>query len=98
MASISSTSWTGARAGIPTLDDVLARYPDARVIIEIKDGTEACAAAVVDSVRRPARSTGCVSARSACWHCRPCARANREMVTSAARKEGQRALYRSWSG
>ena len=45
-------AWTGARAGIPTLDDVMLRYPDARAIIEIKDCTEACAVAVVDAVRR----------------------------------------------
>ncbi len=46
----------------------------------------------------PERSTGCASARSACWRCWPCAPANRGWPPGAALKEGQRALYRSWIG
>ncbi len=90
--------WTGARAGIPTLDDVLMRYPGARVIVEIKDCTEACAGAVVDSVRRTgALDRVCVGSFSllallAVRACEP------RIVTGAALKEGQWALYRSWIG
>jgi len=91
-------SWTGAHAGIPTLDDVLLRYPGARVIVEIKEGTDACAAAVVDSVRRAgALDRVCVGSFSLLALLAVRAREPR-LVTGAARKEGQWALYRSWIG
>jgi glycerophosphoryl diester phosphodiesterase len=90
--------WTGPRAGIPTLDEVLMRYPDARVIIEIKDGTEACAAAVVESVRGAhAMERVCVGSFSLLAMLAVRAHEPR-MVTGAAPKEGHRALYRSWLG
>ena len=90
--------WTGPRAGIPTLDDVLARYPHARVIVEIKDGTEACAAAVVESVRRAeALGRTCVGSFSLLALQAVRAREPR-MVTGAAPREGHWALYRSWVG
>jgi len=90
--------WAGPRAGIPTLDDVLLRYPDARVIIEIKDGTEACATAVVESVlRAEALDRVCVGSFSLLALLAVRAREPR-MVTGAAPKEGQWALYRSWLG
>lgn len=90
--------WTGPRAGVPTLDAVLARYPEARVIVEIKACTEACAVAVVDAVRRAgAIDRVCVGSFSL-----PTLQAVRarepRMVTGAARQEGQWALYRSWIG
>jgi glycerophosphoryl diester phosphodiesterase len=91
-------AWTGAGAGIPTLDDVLARYPQARVIVEIKDGTEACAAAVVDSVRH-ARAFDRVCVGSFSLLALQAVRAREpQMVTGAARQEGQWAQYRSWIG
>ena len=91
-------AWTGARAGIPTLDDVLLRYPDARAIIEIKDCTEACAVAVVDSVRHT-RALDRVCVGSFSLLALQAVRAREpQMVTGAALKEGQRALYRSWVG
>jgi len=40
------------RLGIPTLADVLAKFADARVIIEMKQNTRELAAAVVEVVRR----------------------------------------------
>ena len=81
-------AWTGTRAGIPTLDEVLARYPDARVIVEIKDGTEACAAAVVEAVRRAdALDRVCVGSFSLLAVLAVRAREPR-MVTGAAPKEG----------
>jgi glycerophosphoryl diester phosphodiesterase len=90
--------WTGARAGIPTLDDVLLRYPEARMIVEIKDGSETCAAAVVDSVRRArALDRVCVGSFSLLTQLAVRAR-EPQLVTGAALKEGQRALYRSWIG
>ena len=43
--------WTGVRAGIPTLRDVLRRYDAVPMIIEIKAATPEAATAVVDVVR-----------------------------------------------
>lgn len=88
--------WTGARAGIPTLDEVLARYPALPVIIEIKAATVACARAVVEAVRRAdAVDRVCVGSFSL-----PTVQAVRglepRVVTSAAQEEGKWALYRSW--
>ena len=91
-------AWTGARAGIPTLDDVLTRYPEARVIVEIKDGTDACAAAVVDAVRR-ARALDRVCVGSFSLLALQAVRAREpQLVTGAAPNEGKRALVRSWIG
>src|SRR5262249_55016216 len=41
-----------ARANVPTLDDVLARYPNHRIIIELKVNTAELARAVVDVVKQ----------------------------------------------
>jgi glycerophosphoryl diester phosphodiesterase len=77
---------------------VLARHTQALVIVEIKDGTGACAAAVVDSVRR-ARALDRVCVGSFSLLALKAVRAREpQMVTGAARKEGQWALYRSWIG
>lgn len=90
--------WTGPRAGIPTLDEVLARYPGATVIVEIKDGTSACAAAVVDAVRHAgALDRVCVGSFSL-LALKAVRALEPRMVTGAARKEGQWALYRAWFG
>jgi glycerophosphoryl diester phosphodiesterase len=90
--------WTGARAGIPTLRDVLRRYHDAGVIIEIKAGTPAAARAVVDVIREAgAIDRVCVGSFSLVAV--QAARAfEPRLATSASREEGQWALYRSWLG
>lgn len=90
--------WNGPRAGIPTLRDVLGRYPDTAMIIEIKAGTPEAARAVVDVVGEAgALDRVCVGSFSlvtieAVRVLEP------RMPTSASRKEGQLALYRSWVG
>src|SRR5690606_26229139 len=43
--------WTGPRAGIPTLEEVLRRYPDVPVVIEMKAASRRAAEAVVRAVR-----------------------------------------------
>jgi glycerophosphoryl diester phosphodiesterase len=90
--------WVGERAGIPTLRDVLGRYRDAPVIIEIKTGTPEAARAVVEVVRDVgAVDRVCVGSFSLI-----AVQAVRifepTIPTSGSRREGQLALYRSWLG
>ncbi|HEX4345988.1 MAG TPA: glycerophosphodiester phosphodiesterase [Vicinamibacterales bacterium] len=87
-----------ARKGIavPALDDVLQRYRDQRVIIELKADTVQLAEAVVATVkRRDAVERVCLGSFG-----RRALRAVRalepSMATSAAREEVRWALYRSW--
>ena len=47
----SGRPWDGGPAGVPTLRDVLRRYPDTRLIVELKGSSTALARAVVDTVR-----------------------------------------------
>jgi hypothetical protein len=47
----SGRAWDGGSAGVPTLGEVLRRYPDIRLIVELKGPSAALARAVVDTVR-----------------------------------------------
>lgn len=85
-----------AELNVPTLGDVLRRYPQRPTIIELKESGAALARAVVDEVRRArAVETVClgsfsVSALCAARACEPA------IATSAGRFEVRMALYRSW--
>lgn len=85
-----------SRAGVPALAAVLARYPDTRVIIEMKVNTAAFAAAVVRVVRAagavPRVCVGSFGLRAL----RAARTLEPALATSAARCEVQAALYRSW--
>jgi glycerophosphoryl diester phosphodiesterase len=85
-----------ANVKVPTLHAVLARYPTARVIVEMKEGTAAMALAVVNAVRAAgAVDRVCLGSFSR----RPLREARRlepDVATSAAREEVRWALYRSW--
>ena len=88
--------WIGARAGVPTLDEVLARYPDRALVIEMKGEDPALGTAVVAAVRRHAAADRvCLGSFSAAVVFAARA-AGPEIATSAARQEGVRALQRSW--
>jgi len=85
-----------AGAGVPALRDVLARYRETRVIVEMKANRPELAAAVLDVVRRAgAIERVCLGAFG-----RRVLRAARAIepaiATSAAREEVRWALYRSW--
>jgi glycerophosphoryl diester phosphodiesterase len=88
----------GQGIGVPTLVDVLRRYRDSRVIVEMKVNSAEFAAAVVDAVKSAdAVERVCLGAFG-----RRALRASRErepaLATSAAREEVRWALYRSWVG
>jgi glycerophosphoryl diester phosphodiesterase len=88
----------GQGIGVPTLAAVLARFRDARVIVELKLNDAALAAAALDVVRRAdAVDRVCFGAfgrrvLSAARAAEPA------LATSAAREEVRWALYRSWCG
>ena len=82
--------------GVPTLSQVLGRYRDARIIIELKVNSVALARATVDTVRAAGAiervCLGSFGRRVLC-----AVRAlEPAMATSAAREEVRWALYRSW--
>ena len=87
-----------ARLDVPALGDVLARFRNLRVIIELKVNSVELAAAVVDVVRR-ADAVDRVCLGSFGWRVLRAARAiEPALATSAAREEVRWALYRSWVG
>ena len=85
-----------AELDVPTLREVLERYPTARVIIEMKEARTVLARAVVEDVRRARAGDrvclGSFSARAL----RAARKAGPEIATSAGRFEVRIALYRSW--
>ena len=86
----------GRGIGVPALADVLARYRDARLIIELKVNSPELARAVVAEVRT-ARAIDRVCLGSFGLRVLRAARALApEIATSAGREEVRWALYRSW--
>jgi glycerophosphoryl diester phosphodiesterase len=85
-----------ATLDVPTLRDVLARYPGRRIIVELKESTAVLARAVVDEVRlasavdRVCLGSFSVSALRAARAYAP------DVATSGGRMEVRIALYRSW--
>ncbi len=85
----------GRGIGVPTLAQVLARYPALPVIIEAKVNTDEMAAALVETLRRadaiPRACIGSFGLRVL----RAIRRRETALATSAAREEVRWALYRS---
>ena len=87
-----------AALDVPTLRDVLARYPTTGIIIELKERGSALAHAVVEEVRRAnAMSRVCLGSFSVSA-LRAARTAAPGIMTSGARFEVRVALYRSWCG
>lgn len=88
----------GRGIGVPTLPDVLQRYPTAQLIIELKMGGSQLAHRVVDDVRaakaieRVAIGSFYPDALEAVRRYEPA------IATGAAKEETRWALYRSWVG
>lgn len=86
----------GAAGGVPRLDAVLARYRDARVIIELKVNTPELAHRTIDVIRA-AGAIGRVSLGSFGTRVLRAARAYEPRIpTGSSREETRLALYRSW--
>lgn len=83
---------------VPTLSDVLARYRDTGLIIELKQSGAALAHAVVDEVRRAGAADRVCLGSYSMTALRAARRAAPGIATSGARFEVRLALYRSWLG
>jgi glycerophosphoryl diester phosphodiesterase len=81
---------------VPTLDEVLARYRDMRVIIELKVNSREMALAVVAAVRRADAVERVCLGSFGRQVLRAARAAEAAIATSAAREEVRWALYRSW--
>jgi glycerophosphoryl diester phosphodiesterase len=91
-----SQPFRGQGIGVPPLEHVLRRFPEARVIVEMKDGSAALARAVIDVVgRTDAVDRVCVGS----FHQLGLNIIRAEapaMATSASESEARWTLYRSW--
>ena len=91
-----ATPFRGRDVGIPALADVLRRFPNLRVIIEMKSNAHELAEAVTAVLRREnAVDRVCVGAFSTVA-LRKIRALEPSLATSAAREEVRWALYRSW--
>jgi glycerophosphoryl diester phosphodiesterase len=88
----------GRGIGVPTLREVVTRYPSHRLIVELKDDDEALARAALDILRQAgAIDRTCLGS----FHLAVLAEIRRReprVATSAAQIEVRMALYRSWVG
>jgi glycerophosphoryl diester phosphodiesterase len=82
--------------GVPTLDDVLARHPSTRIIVELKVNTAELARAVVGLIRRRDAVERVCLAAFGLRVLRAARALEPAIATSAAREEVRWALYRSW--
>ncbi len=82
--------------GVPTLRDVLRRYPDVPVIIEMKVNSAAMGAAVAAAVRAAGAQDRVCAAGFGLRSLLAVRRALPQMATSACQNEVRFALYRSW--
>jgi glycerophosphoryl diester phosphodiesterase len=94
----SGRSWDGGPAGVPTLREVLRRYADTRLIVELKGPSTALARAVVDEVRAAdAINRTCIGGFS--WRAlRAVRQLEPRLATSASKAEVRVALYGSTLG
>jgi glycerophosphoryl diester phosphodiesterase len=84
--------------GIPTLRDVLARYRDVRVIVEMKVNDPAMGRALVDEVRAAGAEDRVCAAGYGQSSIDTVRAALPRLATSACHPEVHVALYRSWIG
>lgn len=86
----------GRGVGVPALADVLARYPDVPIIIELKVNTGELVRAVVDVVRAGGAVARVCLGSFGLGVLRAARRLEPAIATSASREETRWALYRSW--
>jgi glycerophosphoryl diester phosphodiesterase len=94
----SGRQWDGGFACVPTLREVLDRYRDARIIIELKGASATLARAVVDEVRQAnAFERICIGGYS--WRALNEVRQYEpRLATSASHIEVRGAVYGGWVG
>jgi glycerophosphoryl diester phosphodiesterase len=83
---------------VPSLADVLRGFPQARIIIEMKNGGEALALATLNDVRQANALDRVCFASEHVSRLRAIRRAEPAAATSASRDEIRRALWRAWVG
>lgn len=88
----------GQGVGIPALRDVLRRYPDARVIVEMKVDSRAMGEAVAREVRLAGAAERVCAAGYGTRSAAAVREALPEMASSASHPEAQLAVYRSLVG
>ena len=86
----------GLGVGIPSLAEVMKRYPDVRLIVEMKVDTVAMGEAVAREVRRAAAAERVCAAGYGIQSAAAARAALPEMASSACHREVTMALYRSW--
>lgn len=87
-----------AQFDVPALSDVLARYPQTGIIIELKKRGPALANAVVEDLRRAGAVDRVCLGSFSLTALRAARTAAPGLATSGARFEVRMALYRSWCG
>jgi glycerophosphoryl diester phosphodiesterase len=88
----------GLGIGVPRFEEVVRRFPDAQLIVEMKDNSDALAEAVVGVLRK---AGALERAALASFHARPVLAARRlgdGVRTGAAQPEVRRALVGAWCG
>jgi glycerophosphoryl diester phosphodiesterase len=88
----------GRGVSVPTLREVLERYPDVLLIVEMKPDSAEMALAVVAEVRRAGAADRVCAAGYGSRSLALARQALPEMASSASRHEVRLALYRSWAG
>ena len=88
----------GQGIGVPTFREVLRRYPDARLIIEMKVGGEELARRVVDEVRAAGAADRVAVGSFYPEAIRAVRRYEPAIATGAGKEETRWALYRAWIG
>lgn len=84
------------KLNVPTLRDVLHRYPDTRVIIEMKDDSAALGEALAADVKSADAVDRVCAAGFGINAVRAARAALPRMASSAAQEEVRRALHRTW--
>jgi glycerophosphoryl diester phosphodiesterase len=87
----------GRGVAVPTLREVLERYPNALMIVEMKADTAEMASAVVAEVQRAAAVDRVCAAGYGSRSLAAAREVLPEMASSASRMEVRLALYRSWA-
>lgn len=88
--------WRGRAGGVPTLREVLRRYPDVPIIVELKVNDPELARRTIDELRATHSLDRAALGSFYCGVLRTARRYEPSVRTGAAREETRWALYRSW--